>query len=366
MIEQLNTPFMVDSDEFPYQIISDPAVLSKEPMVSVKMTTYNHEPYIERAIDGIIMQETDFPIELIIGEDCSTDKTRDIVLAYQMQRPDIIKVIAWDKNTGGKRNGRKVNEHLRGKYIAICEGDDYWHNPMKLQKQVAYLEENLDVGLVHGDFDYYFDKNKRTINSYNKFRSQTFSKSNLGHFELLTGKRSIVTCTVCLRKSVWYKSYADHRAIMGSNKYLMGDFQLWILASTYSAISYIPESLATYNVHYGSRANQKDPIKKLEFLFSGVDVCYALFDKLDIPEDIREACLRQVYGHTLHYSILHGIYDVAKQILNERKSSGIYSIFEQLKLGGLYLRTKRILFTIINKCKNYYLFFASHKSSVYQ
>ena len=85
-------------DEIPSQEISDPAVLSKNPVVSVKMITYNHEPYIPQAIEGVLMQETNFPIELIIGEDCSTDGTREIIFDYQQKYPDIIRVITSEKN----------------------------------------------------------------------------------------------------------------------------------------------------------------------------------------------------------------------------------------------------------------------------
>jgi glycosyltransferase involved in cell wall biosynthesis len=87
--QRLASVSLVDT---PSREISDPAVLAKAPLVSVWMTTYNHEPYIARAIEGVLMQETTFPIELVIGEDCSTDRTREIVMEYQKRRPDIIQI----------------------------------------------------------------------------------------------------------------------------------------------------------------------------------------------------------------------------------------------------------------------------------
>src|ERR1700690_2758382 len=112
----------------------------KEPLVSVKMITYNHAPYITRAIEGVLQQKTTFPFELIIGEDCSTDGTREIVFAYQKKYPDIIRVITSDKNVGMNINGLRTIKAGKGKYIALCEGDDYWHNPEKLQKKVDFLK----------------------------------------------------------------------------------------------------------------------------------------------------------------------------------------------------------------------------------
>ena len=156
------------ADEIPSQEISDPAVFSKNPLVSVKMITYNHEPYIVQAIEGVLMQETDFPIELIIGEDCSTDRTREIVLAYQQKHPNIIRVITYDQNVGCRKNGFITEKACRGKYVAFCEGDDYWHHPQKLKKQVAYLESHADVGMVYSNFNHFFIQNKKLIKSFIK------------------------------------------------------------------------------------------------------------------------------------------------------------------------------------------------------
>lgn len=91
------------------------------------MITYNHEPYIRQAIEGVMMQQSDFGFELIIGEDCSQDKTRDICFEYQKKYPDKIRILWWHENVsklGG--NSRRVIARCRGEFIAFCEGDDYW------------------------------------------------------------------------------------------------------------------------------------------------------------------------------------------------------------------------------------------------
>lgn len=112
-------------------------------MVSVLMTVYNHERYLAKAIEGVLMQKTKFKYELIIGEDCSTDKSRDIVIAYQKKYPDIIKAMLNPVNLGMEKNGWQVTKTARGKYIAFCEGDDYWTDPEKLQMQIDFLESHL-------------------------------------------------------------------------------------------------------------------------------------------------------------------------------------------------------------------------------
>lgn len=115
------------------------------PLVSVGIITYNHEKFIRQCLEGVMMQQTNFPFEVIIGEDCSTDNTRKIIEEYTERYPGIIKPIYQEVNVGGARNAYEFcYPKLTGKYIAMCEGDDFWTDPLKLQKQVDFLEKNPD------------------------------------------------------------------------------------------------------------------------------------------------------------------------------------------------------------------------------
>lgn len=109
-------------------------------VVSVCSITYNHEKYIGQMFDSILAQQCSFKFEIVIGEDCSTDNTRAIIKQYASQYPDIIKPLLPEKNIGAKKNFSNCLKACTGKYIAICEGDDYWIDPHKLQKQVDLLE----------------------------------------------------------------------------------------------------------------------------------------------------------------------------------------------------------------------------------
>ena len=117
-----------------------------KPIVSICCITYNHENYIRDAIEGFLMQKTTFPIEIIIHDDASTDKTAEIVKSYAEKHPDLILPILQAENQYSK--GIPISTYAypkaRGKYIAFCEGDDYWTDPYKLQKQVDFLESNPD------------------------------------------------------------------------------------------------------------------------------------------------------------------------------------------------------------------------------
>lgn len=126
---------------------------SEEIIVSVCMITYNHEKFIREAIEGVLMQKTTFPIELIIGEDCSTDLTRKIVEEYAEKYPKLIRILLPEENLGMSENFIETMQAARGKYIALCEGDDYWTDPYKLQKQVDFLDNNKKYDLCSHKFD---------------------------------------------------------------------------------------------------------------------------------------------------------------------------------------------------------------------
>jgi glycosyltransferase involved in cell wall biosynthesis len=117
------------------------------PLVSICCITYNHEKFISKAINGFLMQETNFSYEILIGEDCSTDNTREIVEKLVLKNPGRIRLFANEQNLGTRKNARNIRKNTRGKYIAVCEGDDYWTDRHKLQKQVNIMEKNPELSL---------------------------------------------------------------------------------------------------------------------------------------------------------------------------------------------------------------------------
>lgn len=117
----------------------------EKPIVSIICLAYNHEKFIKNALDGFVMQETNFPFEIIIHDDASTDNTPNIIREYETMYKDLFKPIYQTQNQASQERGRVtriVFNKVKGKYIALCEGDDYWTDPLKLQKQVDFLESN--------------------------------------------------------------------------------------------------------------------------------------------------------------------------------------------------------------------------------
>lgn len=119
-----------------------------QPLLSIVTITYNHEPYIRKCIEGVLMQQVNFPIEFIIAEDCSTDGTLAICKEYAEKYSDLIHLITSEKNVGAIANERRAMKAAKGKYIAFCEGDDYWTDPLKLQTQVDFLEDHLEYSVT--------------------------------------------------------------------------------------------------------------------------------------------------------------------------------------------------------------------------
>jgi glycosyltransferase involved in cell wall biosynthesis len=164
------------------------------PLISVCIITYNHERYIRQCLEGVVMQKTNFAFEVIVGEDCSTDNTRQIVAEFEARYPDLIKPVYHTRNVGGARNGYEFcYPKLTGKYIAICEGDDYWTDEYKLQKQVDFLEQNPDYVMCFHRVQS-VDENNRFINGQQASPDiEKFNRQDIFHI-------SIPTLSVVFRK----------------------------------------------------------------------------------------------------------------------------------------------------------------------
>lgn len=131
-----------------------------QPLVSICCTTYNHEHYIEDALEGFLIQETDFPFEILINDDASTDRTADILHDYEAAYPTIIKIIYQNENQFSK--GKRpmwdlIMPRTKGRYVALCEGDDYWTDRQKLSIQIRFLETNSDY-VMSGHDAYIIDE----------------------------------------------------------------------------------------------------------------------------------------------------------------------------------------------------------------
>jgi glycosyltransferase involved in cell wall biosynthesis len=222
-----------------------------KPLVSVACITYNHEKYIEDAIKSFLIQETDFPFEILIHDDASTDNTANIVREYVEKYPNIIKPIFQTENQYSK--GFKMNlefnfPRAKGKYIALCEGDDYWTDPNKLQIQVAFLEENPDYVITYTAVKA-FDESG-IIGNYVGGALNDLSE------EQLKCAFPINTLTTCFRNVI--NEYPPEFSIAK-----FGDLTIWSLLGAYGKGKFISEiKHSAYRVHDGGIFSKKSSAEK--------------------------------------------------------------------------------------------------------
>lgn len=228
-----------------------------QPLVSVQCITYNHENYIAQALDGFLMQKTNFPFEVIVHDDASPDKTADIVREYEKKYPAIIKAIYQTENQYSKRDGtieRIMNEACKGKYIALCEGDDYWIDENKLQMQVDFLEGNPEYGMCYTFSQFYLQKDDVFVTRKLKKR-ETFGDIIFNY--------TIPTATIIV-VSKKMKEYYDFRNKIKQDDWKVGDYPLSLWFALNSSIKCICIVTSVYRIleksasHFTSFASLKD------------------------------------------------------------------------------------------------------------
>ena len=263
---------------------------SKVPLVSICCAAYNHEPYIRQCLDGFVMQRTTFPFEVLIHDDASTDKTADIIREYEKKYPDIIKPIYQKENQyskGGKISLRFNIPRAKGKYIAFCEGDDYWIDPLKLQKQVDFLEANPDYGLVCTDVDFYIQAEDRFIRNY--FQSKKYPiKYTFEDF--LVKAWFVATCTWLYQKELCEEM---------SRRF---DIAILLEISSKKKIKYIDDVTAVYRVRSSSASHHSGYSKANKFYESVLET-QLFYAKKTGNEKLVPQIMRQWYMTMIKVSI---------------------------------------------------------------
>jgi len=214
-----------------------------KPLVSICCITYNHVNFIEEAIESFLMQKVSFPIEIIIHDDASTDGTKEIIEQYADRYPKVVRALYQNENQYSKGvRGITIKftfPHARGKYIALCEGDDYWTDPFKLQKQVDFLEANSNYVIHSG-------KAKVLVqNELNKIIGNPLSKNTYDIADFLT-KNNLITCTVLFRNTDVFED--------AFKNIMFGDWMLYVqlLSKKPGNFAYVSNDLySVYRMHEG-------------------------------------------------------------------------------------------------------------------
>lgn len=253
----------------------------KSPIVSVIIIAYNQEKTIRQTIESVLNQKCNFFFEIIIGDDCSTDSTREICLEYQNKNGNIISLLFQETNQGVVKNYLDTIRLTRGKYVAQCAGDDYWNLSSKLQLQFDFLEQHENCGIVHTNCDILNVKNGKILKNYANTSKVATEEGNLTK-SIFQGKTSIFTPTVVFRKELFDKYIPQYDYI--NLKFPVEDWPTWVILSKYSTIGYLPMATATYRRGHESLSNISD-YDKIEKKLSLEHIMYKYVCNL-FPEDL--------------------------------------------------------------------------------
>ena len=265
------------------------------PLVSIVILTHNHEKFIQQALDGILMQKINFSDEIVIGEDFSSDRTREIICAYEKKYPDRIKVVTSEENIGAINNLMRSINACNGKYLAFCEGDDYWVDHLKLQKQTDFLEKNENYGMVHTDANHFDQKKQKLIKDFNKSNSINIPSGDI-FSRLLKNFYFIKSATVMVRKELFLNVFDF--MVCHDNQWLLTDLAIWLEVAANSKVKYFDETTATYRLLEESASRTKDWKKLLRFRLSVFDIRYYYWGKYSQDPDIKKK-LDRVYYNTM-------------------------------------------------------------------
>lgn len=231
------------------EVLQYPTQTGDKPLVSVCVQTYQHAPFIRQCLDGILMQQTTFQFEILLGEDASTDGTREICIEYANQYPDKIRLFLHHRENNIRINDIPTGRFnftynlfsAKGKYIALCDGDDYWTDPLKLQKQVAVLESNSQYVLTFTKVKSLHPNGKtRTAKILDGLALESF---DFTIHDYASGLINFYTCSVMLRNILNQNipTYLLQTAV--------ADMPLFLHSLQFGKIKYLPIITAVYRVH---------------------------------------------------------------------------------------------------------------------
>ena len=248
------------------------------PLVSVHLLTYNHAKFIRQSIESVVNQKTNFPFEIIIGDDCSTDGTSLIVDEYSLKYPELIKVVRGKTNEGPQPNSIRILENCKGKYMAALEGDDYWIDELKLQKQVDFMEANPDFAMCFTNTRVEFFEGKEEPYILN----QDLEKDVFELKDLIAETEVWFMGTATL----FYKLNVIFPVEPWFHKTKSGDIPMIMLAARHGKIKFLDCVTAAYRRHAAGASNtdHKDDAVFLEnriMMYSNLDkdTAYKFHDK---------------------------------------------------------------------------------------
>jgi glycosyltransferase involved in cell wall biosynthesis len=276
--------------------------------LSVMMITYNHEKFIAQALESVLAQRVNFDYEIVIGEDCSTDRTREILRSICQRYPKRIVPLLRDKNIGAMRNMEATLAACRGEYLALLEGDDYWTCPEKLQKQVDFLNSHPSSALCCHRVRFLYETGPAEVEVFPFLPARAYT------IEDLLSRNFVMTCSVVLRRDLvpslptWFQ------------KMKLADWPMFALAARHGTIDLMDEVMAVYRVHGESTWSSLPVVTRLE-------EASRMLKALDEHLDFR-------YTSTIQQTIARSYFDMACQARRDGARIEVGKYLLDCLLGG--------------------------------
>jgi len=307
-----------------------PNNVSQNPLVSVCVQTYQHEKYIKQCLDGILMQQTNFDFEILLGEDESKDKTREICKEYAKKHNKKIKLFLHNRKNLIKINGNPTGrfnflynlEKAKGKYIALCEGDDYWTDKNKLQKQVDFLENNANFSICFHNMEIFYE-NDPEIKEFSNINQKEITTIN----DLAKGNYIYTASCVFRNNNLNLPEFITKTPV--------GDYPLFMLNAKYGKIKYINSVMGVYRKHDGGVwANKNYEFTSINFLKTRE----LLIDNFD--DTVNKILKNQYRKNAMHLGFIYlNINNIEKAKKCFNKANKYVSRFKFL-LASVYYLTK--------------------------
>lgn len=264
-----------------------------QPLVAIDCLVYNHEPYLRDCLEGFVMQQTDFPFVAIVHDDASTDHSADIIREYAAKYPDIIHPIYETENQWRKADGslRKIMdtaiEATGATYIALCEGDDYWTDPHKLQKQVDFLDTHPNVGLCYTDCDIYYEDENQWERAIYTTAGETFNARNIKE------KRTVWY----MANNTWVYSKSLYDQIAPNPGYIDGALYLLYNMCLLADVEYVEGVTSVYRRHKGSASCFSNVDERRTYQYQ--KSCFFLEARFTPKFPNSETNLKELYNYAL-------------------------------------------------------------------
>lgn len=292
--------------------------------VSVCITTYNVGLYISECLDSILRQKVDFNYEILIGDDHSHDNTLEIIQDYQKQYPGLIRIIAHSQNIGVNKNDYSLITSARGEYIAWCDGDDYWLDDHKLQKEVDFLDANPQLASVSTDWRNFEEETNKIWDTRLKPQAWETTQHGTKYIERLLNDENSGNrlSSLMYRRSVVIDFLKVNSDIFLKVPHLQNDFALLCILADKAPLGYIQDVTTAYRIRSSSLSHSDHLLKNIKYQLGLLHLYAHIVNYFKISETARQSSIRKPLSSIIPFCIINNNTSILREALNVCKSCG--------------------------------------------